>query len=346
MNNKSGLDNNPNSIFRASKTVKNIINKNLKKIEDAKLAQQQSLIPNQNTGKSNVESEVNKSLSQFTLYIKQLTTLIDLFVDYINGGVFGAGVSGGSRSSRQYARVVRRDNFSSPSGVVRGSQIHSAPVGQSIDSDSDSESEESEMWNRDIATIAGSESDSDSSDSDSDGDGGDGGDGDSLIGEEVGSFDDDDGLSALTDSTKSESKYKYKNIHLARELARISNLAQQATSLWEDYIRPNIFYLSKISLSKFLNSKLIADFEDSIQGFDDLLYDSAITDRDYPELYRVYQNVTEDLDELFKTIETDIKRVSGIGTGQSSDAVVGAGFLHFPSPYNNYMHHTKTKYLM
>jgi hypothetical protein len=208
------------------------------------------------------------------------------------------------------------------------------------------------MWNRDVATDSdGDDGDSDGgSDSESDGDGG--SDGDSLIGEEVGSFDDDDGLSALTDSTKS--KYIKKNIHLARELARISNLAQQATSLWEDYIRPNILYLSKISLSKFLNSKLIADFEESIQGFDDLLYDSAITEDAYPELYRVYQNTTRDLDELFITIETDIKRVSGIGTGSSNDVneaksveqTYGAGFLHFPSPYNNYMHQTKTKYLM
>ena len=268
---------------------------------------------------------------------------------------------GGSKSGRvkkPYARPVRRDNFSSSSGSVRGSQIHSAPVTQTINSDSDSEG--SEMWNRDVDTDSStgysssnfaSEYNSDSdSDGDGDGDGGDGGNG-SLIGEEVGSFNGDD-LSALTDSTETvKSNYRNKNINLVRELARISNLTQHATSLWEDYITPNILYLSKIKLSKFLNSQVIANFEHSMEGFNDLHYNGEITDKDYPELYRVYLHTFTDLDELFKTIETDIKRVSGIGTGSSSDvteakSVTGAGFLHFPSPYNNYMHHTKTKYLM
>jgi len=341
----NNFDNDPNSIFSASRKVKKIINKNIKKKEDELIAQQQI---------TSSGSDVDKSLSQFTLDIKQLTTLLDLFVDYINSGYFGAGISGGSRSgsrSRPYARVVRRDNFSSPSGVVRGSQIHSAPIGQSVDSDSE-ESEESEMWNRDIDTDSSTGRSSSNlaseynSDSDSDGgDGGDGGDGDgSLIGYDVGDFDDDDDLSELTETVKSN--YRNKNINLVRELARISNLVQHATSLWEDYITPNILYLSKIKLSKFLNSQVIANFEHSIEGFNDLHYSGEITDRDYPELYRVYLQTFSDLDELFKTIETDIKRVSGIDSGQSSDAVVGAGFLHFPSPYNNYMHHTKTKYLM
>jgi len=26
--------------------------------------------------------------------------------------------------------------------------------------------------------------------------------------------------------------------------------------------------------------------------------------------------------------------------------MTGAGFLHFPSPYNNFVNHSKTKYLM
>jgi len=394
--NKSGLDNNPNSIFRASRTVKKIINKKLKKDEDAKLAQQNQQMGLKPNIPSNVETDVNKNLSLFSLDIKQLTTLIDAFVDYINGGYLGAGIIGGAKLSKQRKnyRKVRRDDFTGKEkkksgivGAVKGPQIHSAPV-----ADSESESERSEMWARDVSTDSGSDSENEGSiDSNSkgsttssstgqassryDGDGGDGGDdgdGSTVI---YGSDEDSD-ISEESDESEESGLPNKKNINLVRELARISNLLHHAMSLWEDNISPNILYLSKIKMSNFLNSNIIKNFEDSIEGFDELYANGLINNRDYPELYRVFVNTNDDLDNLFKKIEIDIKKISGIDTGSVENkpeidprtgrpvidprtgkektnvdraverTITGAGFLHFPSPYNNYMNHSRTKYLM
>ena len=78
-----GLDNAPNSIFRASKTVRNIINKKLKEEKDAQDAQdgqQQQILSVPPT--SSAELDVNKNLSSFTLDIKQITTLVSGFNNY------------------------------------------------------------------------------------------------------------------------------------------------------------------------------------------------------------------------------------------------------------------------
>jgi hypothetical protein len=398
----SGLDNNPNSIFRASRTVKNIINKQIKKEQDAKNAatqdQQQGLKPIQT---SNVETDVNKNLSLFTLDIKQITNLLDSFIDFIysnqglkkqldfihsadtekikkkneelrkrNKKLYGGGKKKNRRnrpevlpgssgpevlfgkqgsissvdsgSSRSYIDPFQHSrSLAKRQNVVRSSQINSAPVGEvSSDSEGEGESLQGSVENVEFGGMP--DSDPDSSDSESDGDPE--FNPPSQLGDD---FDDDDFLSQLTESEKGDKS----NINLVRELNRISNLVQHAFSLWDDYISPNILYLSKVKMSNFLNSQTIDDFEHSVAGFDNFF--ASNTSVDYPDIQRVAGNVSTDLDNLFDAITRDIKKVSGINTGSSSDVdgstnrtITGAGFLHFPSPYNNYMHHTRTKYLM
>jgi hypothetical protein len=395
----SGYDNDPNSIFRASRTVKNIINKQLKKEQDAKNAlsqdQQQGLKPIQT---SNVETDVNKNLSLFTLDIKQITNLLDSFIDFIysnqglkkqlnfihsadteeikkkneelrkrNKKIYGGGKKKNRRNrpevlpGRTGPEVLFGKSGSVDSGrsgsyidpfthsrnlakeqrkVVRSSQLNPAPVGEA-ESDSDIEGS---VENVEFGSNPDSDPDSDPDSSDSESDAGSEFNPPSQLGDD---FDDDDFLSQLTESEVGDKS----NINLVRELNRISNLVQHAFSLWDDYISPNILYLSKVKMSNFLNSQTIDDFEHSVAGFDNFF--ASNTSVDYPDIQRVAGNVSTDLDNLFDTITRDIKKISGINTGSSSDVdratertITGAGFLHFPSPYNNYMHHTKTKYLM
>jgi len=359
----SGYDNNPNSIFRASRTVKKIINKNLKKDEDAKLAlqnQQMGLKPNIS---SNIETDVNKNFSLFSLNLKQVSILISTLVDFVNTSVvpkryqlglgtmsikeindlnpritpeqrelLGGAKSGKKKSSGRSSSssILTPSWHNSPPGSVIGSQIHSAPIGDSgSDTDSDIEGSVEQI---DFGGDPNPDSDPDSSDSDSDSD--------------------DSDISSLSESEdpligreidlnpRNEIKDKNINVNLSREIARISNSIQHLMALWEDSISPNILYLSKTKLSNFLNSNILLNFRHSLAEFKLFI---AVVEQHYPNLRRIYQISLTEADELLVSIIRDIKRVSGIDSGTT---MTGAGFLHFPSPYNNFVNHSKTKYLM
>ena len=367
----SGYDNDPNSIFRASRTVKKIINKNLKKDEDAKLAQENQQMGLQPNIPKNTSSDIDKNFSLFTLNLKQVALLMSTLIDFVNSKLPQQGrldlgtmsikeindlnqditpqereLLGGAKKGKKSSVVSSSSSFDTPgwasvqSRSVRGPQIHSAPIGDSeSESDSDSDSQGS-YENVDFGGNPDSDPDSDpdSSDSDSDSDV-------SSLSES-----EDPLIGKIIDFNPKNKK----NISadLSREIARISNSIQHLTALWDDSISPNILYLSKIKLTNFLNSNILLNFKHSLAEFK--LF-SVIIERDYPNLKRIFNISITEADELLVSIIRDIRRVSGINTGTVSQTYdpksvektyIGAGFLHFPSPYNNYMNHSKTKYLM
>jgi len=330
---RSGLDNNPNSIFRASRSIRNIINKKLKEeqdVKDAQDAQTQALtVP----PTSSPETEVNKNLSLFTFDIQQITTLLILIEHYItNEYIYN--YEGGSRASQRRGRL--------------GSSIAS------------------NMWNRDARTISHDsdsstgqpssryssvvDSDSDGSDSDESTQGiyinprGDGGDGDAPF--EEFDFEDGDDISALTESEFSNLPKKQQNILLLKEINRATNLVDHVTILWEDSILPNIKYISKIKLTNLLKSNLISSFEDAIERITTINYyynkDDANNNEFIDELEKTLDYLINKLDNLIELINFGINQITGIQKG----TVNGAGFLHLPTPYNSYLKDSTKKYLM
>jgi hypothetical protein len=351
---KSGLDNDPNSIFRASRTVRNIINKKLKEEKDAQDTQQQTLVASPT---SSTETDVSKNFSLFTLTIKQIGDVVDSFVDYIltdlnledeREFVGNADVDEIKEANKEWRNETKRrkeEEEARARGGSRASQRRGR-LGSSAHSD---------PWNRDVRTLShdsdvssstgflssnyssGGESDSDS---DSDVILSDVGDGDDWQGPDINfNFEDDDDISGLTSSLSKDKSNK--TITSARDINKIAVLTQYANALWEDNISPNINYLPKIKLNNFLHSQTIEDFEHSIVGLDFLFTHDLIKDN-YPEIHRISSNISTLLDNLFDKINMDIKRVAGIQTG----TVNGAGFLHLPTPYNSYLQHSAKKYLM
>jgi len=351
-NKLKGLDNDPNSIFRASRSVRNIINKKLKEEQDVKDAQTQALTA---PPTSSTETEVIKNLSLFTLEIKQITDIVDSFVDYIlteqnlteekefiinadldeikeANELIRAQMKGGSRASQRRGRL----------GSSISSNLWNRDA-RTRSSDSDESSSTGQPSSRYSSVV---DSDSDESDSDESTQGiyinprGDGGDDDGPPDEFE--FEDDDDISALTDSLDSKTEIRRKlNSNLVREVNRLAVLANHATILWEDNITPNINYLPKVKMINFLHSQTIEDFEHSLAGLD-FLFSHELLKEHYPELQRVAGNISTLLDELILKINMDIKRISGIQSG----TVNGAGFLHLPTPYNSYLKDSTRKYLM
>jgi hypothetical protein len=344
---KSGLDNDPNSIFRASKTIRNVINKKLKKEQDVLNAQNQTLTA---PPTSSTETEVSKNFSLFTLTIKQIGDVVDSFVDYILTDLnlkderkfIHHSNADEIKDANELWRIETKRMKEEERGGSRASQ-RIGRLGSSISSN---------MWNRDARTRSsdsstGQPSSQYGSDEDSDSDEstqgiyinprGEGGDDDAPF--EEFDFEDDDDISTLSKSlSKNESSGA---ITSARDINKIAVLAQYASALWEDSISPNINYLPKIKLNNFLHSQTIEDFEHSVAGLD-FLFSHDLLKNNYPELHRISSNVSTLLDNLFDKINMDIKRVAGIQTG----TVNGAGFLHLPTPYNSYLQHSAKKYLM
>jgi hypothetical protein len=379
---KSGYDNNPNSIFRASRTVKKIINKNLKKIEDAKLVASQDQGSLKPTQSSNLISDIDKNFSLFTLNLKQVAILMDTIVGFVNASIpkarqldighmtikeindLNANLTpedrellGGSRKGKKSKKKSSSRNISSDSSyidpfthsrnlakeqrnVVRSSQLNPAPVIDEEEYEQEDEPEENIIIQHDSDPDDPDPDDPDPDDPDPDDPDPD----DPDVSELSESDSESD-----SESNKNRNKNR-NNINLSREIARISNSIQHLLALWDDYISPNILYLSKKKLDNFLNSNVIKNFRHSLSAFK--LF-SHVIDRVYPAIEHIYMISIQEADELLISVIRDIKRVSGINVGTSSDVdratertITGAGFLHFPSPYNNYMHHTRTKYLM
>ena len=173
------------------------------------------------------------------------------------------------------------------------------------------------------------------------------GEGDS--GEESGGEDSDAGSSFESSRGNQVNDDMLKNAYV-KDINRILLIIDQAIVLWDDYIKPNIRYLGKIKLSNFLNSKLMEDFEKNFDIFLDNInvfssYAETLSKDDYSGWSSIVasgEQLIQKCEELFFTINDDINRLAGQGTG----IINGAGFLHLPTPYNSYLKESSKKYLM
>jgi len=333
-----GLDNDPNSIFRASRTIRNVINKKLKKDQEEQNAQaQQQTLTAPPT--SNTEMDVNKNLTSFSLLIRQTNTLLISFNAQISADV------------ETTFNEMTEDEFKKVQKAERREQQRINRVGiEPEESESGSESES------DSSSEAGSDSDSDSSSSETNTRSqmrseGTFSNGDSEEGSEEGGEEDSDAGSSFESSSRGNqiSDDILKNAYV-KDINRILLIVDQAIVLWDEYIKPNIRYLGKIKLLNFLNSKLMDDLNKNFYNFFDGInifssYATTLSKDDYSGWSSIVasgEQLINKFEELFFTINDDIKRLSGEGTG----IINGAGFLHLPTPYNSYLKESSKKYLM
>jgi hypothetical protein len=275
MSKHTGLDNDPNSIFRASKSVVKIINKKMKKDEADRLKAEQATSdvgvtlskPTEQIG-----TNISKDISSFSLQIKQLITLIDSYIDYFKDYFNLDENFDPLDMKKKKEKKGNDDSFYSPfetssyTGIgdatrrVIGSQINNAPVQVDF--------------------------------------------GEGDVDEDV-DFK-DPGM--MFNSTINKT-------FLVNQITKISNLTDQATSIWEDYISPNIRSLSKNKISSFL--KIIKEFGDSIFQYEMLEYMEKIV-RIFPELSRSASDTFTKLQSLFDRVTSEVGLVSGISRGKMS----------------------------
>jgi hypothetical protein len=279
-----GLDDDPNSIFRASKDVVKIINKKLKKEEALKAKEQEATsdvgvtLPSQPSGV--VGTNISKDLSSFSLQIKQLTSMIDSFVDYIDKD-FDLSVNKKEEEKKEEEEEEEEQSYydplqrsvstgvSEPSRRVIGSQINTAPVQEEEEEgEEDSDSDQSEL---------------------------------------TGTFEE-----VEFENKNGNKPKKYDVSFLSRELTRIANLTDVATANWEDNISPNIRSLTKNKISSFL--KIIKEFEQSVEDFSELEDSSKIYFL-FPELNRVFGYTLKDINKLLERVTSEVGIVSGISKG-------------------------------
>jgi hypothetical protein len=302
----SGLDSDPNSIFKASRNVVKIINKKMKKDEADRLKAEQATsdvgvtLPSKSSGV--LSTNISKDLSLFSLQIKQLTSMMDSFTDYINedynGNFLGQAWDYLLKKEKEEEEEEEEEEsyydpfqssvhtgVSEPKRRIVGSQINNAPV-------QEEEEEEEE----------GKEGDSVGYQSD-------------LTGSfEEFEFENEDGKSKTKKSSTSGITF------LSRELTRISNLTDVATANWEDNISPNIRSLSQNkTISFFKNFK---KFEESVDEFNAFKNSKKIDD-EYFKLKRVFDNTLIDINNLFNRVKSEVGIVSGISKGMmGSDSAI------------------------
>lgn len=307
----TGLDNDPNSIFKASRNVVKIINKKMKKDEEKKRKEQEAIsnvgvtLPSKTTGQ--VGTNISKDISLFSLQIKQLTSMMDSFTDYINAGDDGNDFFGNAWNSILNKKEEDEQSYFDPlqesvqTGVsqplrrVIGSQINNAPV-QESEGEEEYSDEPPSIINS-LSELSGSFENVDFGDGDGDRDR------------------DSDGYGDGDSKIKSKKNSTSGITFLSRELTRISNLADAATANWEDNISPNIRSLSQNkSISFFKNFK---KFEESVDEFN-LFKNSKQLEDDYFKLHRVFNNTLDDINNLLNRVKSEVGIVSGISSGKMS----------------------------
>jgi hypothetical protein len=319
---KSGLDNDPNSIFRASRTVRKIINKKLKEDQDAKNAQQQTLTA---PIKSNTETDVNKNLSQFILDIKQINTLLSAFNIQIYNDVSNV-----------------NDDIQKYENKPKNKRKFLSRVGIEPEEESGSEEEESVASSRYSSVGESSVGESGSEE------------------EESGSEEEESGSegrksksnsgSSFDDTTRSNTDYEILMNSYIRDINRIILLIDHSIVLWEDNIKSNINYLSKVKMTNFVNSKTMDEFKTNLEELQVNLhlleeYEKILSKDDvspYENIVKHGDRLLTKSDELYDLINSDIAYMSGVQKG----TINGAGFLHIPTPYNSYLQNSSKKYLM
>ncbi len=126
--------------------------------------------------------------------------------------------------------------------------------------------------------------------------------------------------------------------YLVTLLSNINNKVQIATDFWEQNISPNLSVIPKIKMDSFVKGKVISDFEEAIAEIEnDTTKDTIHYHFDF--LDKIYNKLISSLDELFNTLNADIKKYS-------SGMFITGGYLPVKSPYNPFLSGSKTKYLM
>jgi cobalamin biosynthesis protein CobT len=305
-----GLDNDPNSIFRASRTIRNVINKKLKKEQEKQNAQarQQTLTT---PPTSNTENDVNKNLTLFSLHIRQTNTLLKSFNSQISDDVKATSNEIAENKFKKVQKRERRKQLINRVGIEPEESESEGESGSEEDSDAGSEED----------SDAGSEEDSDAGSS----------------------FENSGNTGNIISDDILSNAY-------VKDINKILLIIDNAIVVWDDNIKPNIRYLGKIKLRNFLNSKLMEDlnknfdiFSDNLRTFSEYAKTLSKDERSgWTSIEASGEQLINKFDELFFTINDDIKRLAGEGTG----IINGAGFLHIPTPYNSYLKESSKKYLM
>jgi len=117
------------------------------------------------------------------------------------------------------------------------------------------------------------------------------------------------------------------------------NMIQKAEDYWDTNITPNLSYISKLKMDKFINSSTIKEFENLMDKTFKSGLNKKIIHVVAPHMDKIYDKLDDVATSLFNTINRDIKTYS-------SGMFISGGYLPVRSPYGSHMVHSERKYLM